>query len=87
MSAPIRGPAHEYIRLLRSYLSEHQKAFVRDQIEARCLRGRNVSDLQYADICQSFLNADQRREVVSFLRALYERRGWLPSSLRFARRA
>lgn len=75
----IHGPAHEYIRLMRSYLSEPQLTFVRDQIEALARDGR-ATLLAYANLVRSCLTRHQRDEVVLFLGAVYENRGWASSS-------
>jgi hypothetical protein len=77
--SPIHGPAHEYLRLLRSYLTDDQKHFVRDQIEARALRGLPITDMDYADLMQVFLSYEQSREVATFLAELCVRRGWVSS--------
>lgn len=74
---PIHGPAHEYIRLLRSYLSDAQKHFVRDQVEAQKLRGMPVTDTDYADLMQTLITPQQSEETVTFFAALCQRRGWL----------
>ena len=71
----IHGPAHEYIRLMRSYLSEPQLIFVRDQIEARARDGR-ATVWGYADLVRSCLTIEQRREVALFLGPLFRARGW-----------
>lgn len=73
----IFGPTHEYIRLMRSYLSEVQKTFVRDQIEAMAIDGR-ATLRAYADLVKSCLSVPQRREVVVYLSSLYADRGWMP---------
>lgn len=75
----IHGPAHEYIRLMRSFLTDTQKAFVRDQIEA-LHRDNRASLLAYADLLRSCLSVSQRREVVVYLTSLYVERGWLPEA-------
>lgn len=72
----IHGPAHEYIRLMRSYLTETQLAFVSDQVEAMVQDGR-ASVLAYADLLRSMLAPEQRREVTLYLAGIYYDRGWI----------
>jgi hypothetical protein len=76
----IHGPAHEYVRLLRSYLSDAQCQFVRDQVEARLLHRQRVSIEDEADLMQSLLTAEQSEDVAHRLAQIYVERGWLVSS-------
>jgi hypothetical protein len=65
---------------MRSYLTDLQKEFVREQIEALARDGK-ATLLAYANLVRSFLNVSQRREVVVYLTALYAERGWIPEVL------
>jgi hypothetical protein len=76
----LHGPAHEYVRLLRSCLSDVQCQFVRDQIEASLLHQQRVSIDSEADLIQSLLTAEQSADVARRLALIYAERGWIASS-------
>ena len=74
------GPVHEYIRLMRSYLSDVQRVFVREQVEAEALRHRGDVPIRfYVDLLQSLLSPAHKQETATFLESLCEEHGWIVS--------
>jgi hypothetical protein len=71
-------PIEEYIAVLRSYLTEAQKAEVWSEVEGICQRaGAPISTMHYAEVLQSRLTPWQKAGVYERLETIYEERGWL----------
>jgi hypothetical protein len=72
----LSGPAFEYVQILRSFLSDSQKALVRQQVEANIRMGRHVSVLGYAEFLQAQLTSWQRASALERLELAYRQHGW-----------
>ncbi len=72
----IHGPTHEYILLLRYFLTEGQLIFVSDQIETASARFPQYSLGRYLDLLESLIAPDDWLAVVNALTKLYQERGW-----------
>jgi hypothetical protein len=71
----VGGPAFEYIRLMRSFLSRDTLRAVSDIVDDDWEQYA-CDVVKYTDLLQSYLSPVQRNAVSERLEAIYLQRGW-----------